>query len=186
MKKILYTTAIAAIALISTAKAQVSIGVNIGTPAPVMVAPGPVWVPAGAPSPYYYFPDINCYYDMGVGQYIYFENNRWLYSRGIPRRYEGYNFRGGRIMPMSRNVFVGRGIPGYRGGGRQVIVNNNYVMRGNNGNHYGQYKNWKGGRGGREDGNWQGGGGRWNGGGHEGRGNGHGGGEGNGHGRWNR
>ncbi|WP_447640888.1 MULTISPECIES: hypothetical protein [Chitinophagaceae] len=153
MKKIIFTAAIATIAIITSAKAQVSIGVNIGTPAPVVVAPAaPVWVPAGAPSPYYYFPDINCYYDMGIGQYIYFENNRWLYSRAIPPRFVGYNFRGARMVPMNHRVFMGRGIPAYRGGGRQAIMHNNYVMQGhgnphwNNGNHFGQGGggHWKG------------------------------------------
>jgi len=148
MKKIIYTMAIASIAMISAAKAQVSIGVGVNIGAPVAVAPapvmaGPAWIPAGAASPYYFFPDINCYYDMGVGQYIYFENNRWLYSRAIPPRFAGYNFRG-HMVPMNHRVFASRGIHTYRGGGRPMIVNhNNYIVRDrgpqhfNNGNHFG-------------------------------------------------
>ncbi len=144
MKKILYTFAIASIAIVTSAKAQVSIGVSIGAPAPVVVAPAaPVWIPSGGASPYYYFPDINCYYDMGVGQYIYMENNAWIYSRAIPPRFARYDFRRARVMPMNQRVFAGRGIPAYgayRGGGRQVVVNN-YGYGGkqhyNNGNHFG-------------------------------------------------
>ncbi|PZP48968.1 MAG: hypothetical protein DI598_08980 [Pseudopedobacter saltans] len=158
---------IAALTMISMAKAQVSIGVSIGTPAPVYAAPAPVWVPAASPaSPYYYFPDINCYYDMGIGQYIYLNNNRWIYSRAVPARFARYDFRRARIMPMTRSAFGYRGIPAYRGGGRQVIVNNNYAYGGgkhfNNDNHFG---NGKG-----NNGHWNNGGGN--------RGNGHGGGRG--------
>lgn len=168
MKKIFYTMAIGAITMISVAKAQVSIGVSIGTPAPVYAAPAPVWVPAANPaSPYYYFPDINCYYDMNIGQYIYLQNNNWIYSRAIPPRYARYDFRRARIMPMTRTAFGYRGIPAYRGGGRQVIVNNNYAYGNHgrqqhfdNGNHFGN---------GKGNGHWDNGN----------RGNGHG----NGHGR---
>ncbi|MFT4204551.1 MAG: hypothetical protein QM610_11655 [Chitinophagaceae bacterium] len=135
MKKVIYTSlAIVCIGIFSAAKAQVHIGISIGTPVPV----APVWVPAGSASPYYYFPDINCYYDMGVGQYVYFENNRWLYSRAVPARFARYDFRRGCAMPVNRSVFMRRGVPAYRDGGRQGFANNNYVMQGRGGRNYGR------------------------------------------------
>lgn len=162
MKKIIYSLAIASIVIVSSAKAQVSIGVSIGAPAPVVVAPAaPVWVPAGGPSPYYYFPDINCYYDMGVGQYIYMENNAWIYSRVIPPRFARYDFRRGRIMPMNRRAFIGRGIPAY-GGYRGGYANNYYRGRGeghwDNGKHFGNGRGNEHWDNGNHNGQWKGGG----------------------------
>lgn len=158
MKKIFYAMAIASLTMVSIARAQVSIGVSIGSPAPLYASPAPMWVPTGAPvNPYYYFPDINCYYDMGIGQYIYFENNAWMYSRVIPRRFAGYDFRGARMVPMSRTAFAYRGIPSYRRG-RQGMPNDNFAYRGGQGgqyrgggNHFGY---------GRENGHWNNGGNR--------------------------
>ncbi|QES90436.1 hypothetical protein [Rhizosphaericola mali] len=124
MKKLMYTLALGlGIFSINTSKAQVSFGISIGSPvymAPQpMMAPAPTWIPGGNPAAYYYFPDINCYFDASINQYIYFNQNRWMYSRGIPPMYSGYNFGRGRMVPMNYNQFRGRGIPMY-GGGRQI------------------------------------------------------------------
>lgn len=125
MNKLMYTLALGlGIFSINTSKAQVSFGISIGSPvymAPQpMMAPAPAWIPGGNPAAYYYFPDINCYFDASINQYIYFNQNRWMYSRGIPPMYSGYNFGRGRMVPMNYNQFRGRGIPMY-GGGRPMV-----------------------------------------------------------------
>ncbi|MEL1241844.1 hypothetical protein [Flavobacterium flavipallidum] len=68
----------------TSANAQVSVNVNIGTP--------PAWGPAGyANIDYYYLPDIECYYDIRHSQFIYFGNGRWIHARQLPVRYRNYD-----------------------------------------------------------------------------------------------
>ena len=72
--------------------AQVSVNVNIGTP--------PAWGPVGyANIDYYYLPDIECYYDIRLSQFIYFGNGRWIHSRYLPVRYRNYDlYRGYKVV----------------------------------------------------------------------------------------
>ena len=119
MKKIILLSSIVitSVFAINKASAQFSVSLNVGVP--VAVAPEPVdpyydYDDAG----YYYYPDINCYYDIGASCYWYWYGNRWLYSRGIPACYRGYDFYRHRTM-LSRRQFYSRGLPfahgGYRG-----------------------------------------------------------------------
>lgn len=64
--------------------AQVSVNVNIGAP--------PAWGPAGYTDVrYYYIPDINTYYDLSTGQYIYINNGGWVRATTLPVVYRNYN-----------------------------------------------------------------------------------------------
>ena len=93
--KILKTLLIA-IALIAfgSAKAQVSVNVNIGNP--------PAWGPAGyAETRYYYLPDIETYYDVHTSEYIYLTNGRWVRTVTVPAPYKTYNFYNGYKVVMT-------------------------------------------------------------------------------------
>lgn len=117
MKKMILALAIVAGSIaINEVDAQVHVSLNIGipvpvrvmAPAPVVVAPAPV---VAVPSPdYYYYPDINCYYDAAQAMYIYPENNVWVTSAVVPAFYGGYDFRRGRRVAMNAVQFRNRGI----------------------------------------------------------------------------
>lgn len=72
----------------TNSQAQVNVNVNIGTP--------PVWGPAGYSNiEFYYLPDIECYYDIRLSQFIYFNNGRWIHSRYLPKPYRNYDLYNG-------------------------------------------------------------------------------------------
>lgn len=75
-------------------QAQVSVNVNIGTP--------PSWGPAGYTDVrYYYLPDIETYYDINEGQYIYFNNGQWVRTVTVPVAYRTYDFYNGYKVVMT-------------------------------------------------------------------------------------
>lgn len=89
-------TLLIAIAFIAfgSAKAQVSVNVNIGTP--------PAWGPAGySEVEYYYLPDIETYYDVHTSEYIYLTNGRWVRTVTVPAPYRTYNFYNGYKVVMT-------------------------------------------------------------------------------------
>jgi hypothetical protein len=60
-----------ALFLSTTANAQVSVNINIGSP--------PLWGPAGYNEvQYYYIPDIESYYDVPSAMFIYYEGGVWV------------------------------------------------------------------------------------------------------------
>lgn len=72
----------------SLMQAQVSVNVNIGTP--------PAWGPVGYSNvKYYYLPDVQAYYDIPAGQFIYVKNGKWFRSRNLPGNYKNYNLYNG-------------------------------------------------------------------------------------------
>jgi hypothetical protein len=69
-------------------QAQVTVNVNVGSP--------PNWGPAGYTDVrYYYLPDIDTYYDISTGQYIYITNGNWIRATALPPAYRGYNLYNG-------------------------------------------------------------------------------------------
>jgi hypothetical protein len=73
---------------ISSAKAQISVSVNIGSP--------PAWGPAGyAQVEYYYLPDIQAYYDIRASMFIYFGGGKWIRSRYLPAQHRNYDLYSG-------------------------------------------------------------------------------------------
>ncbi|MFT4202731.1 MAG: hypothetical protein QM610_02350 [Chitinophagaceae bacterium] len=109
MKKIFLSLSIAAISMTGykSANAQVSVQLNIGGILSAAISSAPVVADAGN---YYYYDDINCYYDVANSQYIYPENGAWYYSNTVPVIYRNYNFRNARHIAMDRRAFQGRGI----------------------------------------------------------------------------
>lgn len=78
----------------SSMQSQVSVNVNIGRP--------PAWGPVGYSNVgYYYLPDIEAYYDIRNGQFIYFGGGNWVRSRTLPSQYRNYDLYGGYKVVLS-------------------------------------------------------------------------------------
>jgi hypothetical protein len=76
----------------SNAIAQVSVNVNFGTP--------PVWAPADrVETQYYYLPEV--YYDVPAERFIYINNGSWVRAERLPKRYNGYNLNGGKVIYLT-------------------------------------------------------------------------------------
>ena len=68
-----------------TANAQVSIRININHQ--------PAWGPSGYDrADFYYFPDLNIYYDVNSSMFYYLSGSRWASNRYLPSRYSRYDF----------------------------------------------------------------------------------------------
>ncbi len=77
------------------AKAQLSLSINIGRQ--------PAWGPTGYNHvDYYYLPDIESYYDVSTGQYIYQDGGRWIFASSLPPRYRGYDLYSGYKVVVNR------------------------------------------------------------------------------------
>jgi hypothetical protein len=129
----------------SSAKAQVSVNVNIGTPTVnVNVGTPPVWGPVGNDNvEYYYLPDIEVYYDIRASQYIYFGNGHWIRVGKLPKHCRNYDlYHGYKVVltdyhghsPYTHfHSHKKKYYKGYKGKPQKC--------RGNNGNHYGNSNN---------------------------------------------
>lgn len=164
MKKVFSMIAVAAASFIIANKSQAQIGISINIGGPVMQAPMPMpmsnMYPPMPQNGYYFYPEINCYFDPVASLYYLFSNNCWTPYSQLPPRFAGYNFNAGRRIFYSRQQFGGfmrRGnIPGgpnmaYNGGGRGQMRSrggfNNNRMQGYNMNQ-GQFQGNSGRRGG--------------------------------------
>ncbi len=66
----------------------------------------PDWAPAYESGVrYYYLPDIETYYDVTSGNFVYFDRGEWLYSRQLPTVYSGYDLYGGHSVVLDRRVY---------------------------------------------------------------------------------
>jgi len=77
---------IATVLVLTASQAQVNfqIHANIGTQ--------PVWGPVGYDQvQYYYFPDIEVYYNVPLHRFYYNEGNRWVGRTRLPARYREYD-----------------------------------------------------------------------------------------------
>ncbi|MVN21964.1 hypothetical protein [Mucilaginibacter arboris] len=120
MKKVILRTILGTALVFSLhagAQAQLSLSINIGRQ--------PAWGPTGYNHvDYYYLPDIESYYDVSTGQYIYQDGGRWIFANSLPPRYRGYDLYSG------YKVVVNRPKP-YLNFSRDRVT-------------YGRYKNWSG------------------------------------------
>ncbi|MCK7557303.1 hypothetical protein MKQ70_20765 [Chitinophaga sedimenti] len=85
MKKMIYfAMMLLGLAFVKPANAQVRININIGSQ--------PLWGPAGYDyAGYYYFPDIEAYYDVPARQYIYRDGRNWVRKNSLPGRYANFD-----------------------------------------------------------------------------------------------
>lgn len=89
MKKIFLFILLGAIGLVPLrSAAQVSVNVNIGSQ--------PLWGPVGYDRvDYYYLPEIESYYHVPKKQFVYLNNNNWVFTNSLPSRYSGYDLYNG-------------------------------------------------------------------------------------------
>lgn len=145
MKKIItgMLLAIATLATVHTAKAQVAVNINLGVQ--------PEWGPSGYDyASYYYLPDIETYYYVPKKQFVYFSGNRWVFSNALPPIHANYNlYSGYKVVFKTHDAYKNFNnhkikYVRYRNyNNKQVIIKN----KKDNGNHYGQYKNKGNGKG---------------------------------------
>jgi hypothetical protein len=84
MKKILLISAILLSAFCYKTEAQVRVNVNIGLQ--------PVWGPVGYDYvDYYYLPDMDVYYDVPRGLFVFYDHGRWNFAASLPGRYGRYD-----------------------------------------------------------------------------------------------
>jgi len=104
--------------LSTSAKAQVSVTVNVGSP--------PLWGPAGYNEvQYYYIPDVEAYYDVHTSMFIYYSGGNWIHRTYLPKRYRGYDLYNGYKVVLvdyhgnspyhNHNVYKNKYKKGYRG-----------------------------------------------------------------------
>lgn len=69
----------------NTASAQtINISINLGSQ--------PAWGPTGYDyAGFYYFPEINCYYDVNMGTFYYVDRGYWVSARYLPSAYRNYD-----------------------------------------------------------------------------------------------
>lgn len=78
----------------SSSNAQISVNFNVGSQ--------PLWGPVGYDQAnYYYMPDIDTYYSVPTRQYVYLQNDKWLFSNALPSHYSGYNLYNGYKVVMN-------------------------------------------------------------------------------------
>jgi len=101
-KKILPIAIILSVLLISTAEAQVRVNLNVN------VGPRPAWgLPGNYTGDFYYFPEIDVYYNIPQRRFIYLDRGNWIYVNELPRAYRGFDlYRGNKIVINDPNPFV--------------------------------------------------------------------------------
>ncbi|EOR96144.1 hypothetical protein ADIARSV_0657 [Arcticibacter svalbardensis MN12-7] len=98
-------------------EAQINLNINLSSQ--------PEWGPTGYNHvDYYYLPDMDVYYYVPSRQYIYQENNDWVWRNSLPARYRGHD------MYNSYKVVMNTKRP--------------YLNHGNHINKYSSFKNKKG------------------------------------------
>lgn len=84
----------------SRSEAQISINISIGDQ--------PDWAPVGYDhTQYYYFPDMDMYYDVAVHQFVYLQNRHWVHSAVLPVAYRRYDlYKVHKVMINERNAYI--------------------------------------------------------------------------------
>lgn len=113
----------------STVEAQnINISVNIGRQ--------PAWGPVGYDyAGYYYFPDIDCYYDVNMELFHYMDRGRWISARYLPYAYRHYDlYTLYKVVLNSRDPWRHhhihhRDYARYRGHRNQFVIRDSRDMR---------------------------------------------------------
>ncbi len=67
----------------------------------------PAWAPDYyVGTRYYYFPDIETYYDLGTRNFVYLNNGRWLFVPTLPPIYAAFNLNNAFIVIVNRSVYT--------------------------------------------------------------------------------
>ena len=131
MKKVIIALAIlmGVTSYYGTTQAQsVNISINIGRQ--------PAWGPIGYDyAGYYYFPDIDCYYDVNIGMFYYMDRGRWISARYLPYAYRSYDlYRIHKVVINTRDPWRYhnnhyRDYARYRGHRGQVVIRDSRDLR---------------------------------------------------------
>lgn len=123
MKKIILGLLLVTGFLIENADAQFRVGVSIN------IGDQPDWGPRGYDyAEYYYFPDIDMYYDIPHRQFIYFDNGVWEFSDGLPFYYRDFDlYHSYKVVineprPYLRDDFYKRQYYQFRGYHNQQVI----------------------------------------------------------------
>ncbi len=85
-KAFLLAAFIAALFVADSVKAQVRVNFDVN------IRRQPVWGPTGYDHvEYYYFPDIECYYNVERHRFIYYDYGQWRFVSQLPDRYANYD-----------------------------------------------------------------------------------------------
>ncbi len=117
---------------------------NTPPPAQVIYTP-PVWAPPydnAQQVRYYYLPDMQCYYDVYMQQYVYNDGFQWIHSGYAPAAYSGYDMNTGYVVVLSAGVtnpWVNHTnyVTNYPRGYYNSPAYSNGQINGGNGNSYG-------------------------------------------------
>ena len=110
----------------------------------------PNWGPVGYDYvEYYYIPAIESYYSVPTHQFIYLDNNNWIFSPTLPPAYKNYNLYDGNVVVMNENKPYTKLLEHrvkYRGYTPKLPIirdskDEKYNGRKDNGKHKGWYKN---------------------------------------------
>ncbi len=153
MKKIILGFILVSGFMLQKADAQVRVGVNIN------IGDQPEWGPRGYDyAQYYYFPDIDVYYDVPRRQFIYFDGRDWEFAYSLPSYYRDFDlYRSYKVVineprPYLRNDEFTERYYQYRGYHNQEVIRerreenyehnyNRYPQnRYDRDNHYGDYR----------------------------------------------
>lgn len=130
--------------------AQIKVKINIGSQ--------PVWGPIGYNyARFYYLPDLDMYYDVNRREYVYNENNRWIYINHLPDRYRNYDlFKGYKVVfkedkPYENHLVHLKKYKGFKNNHKQQAIiysrdKKYHIIKGhpgNNGNNGNKGKNKK-------------------------------------------
>lgn len=118
MKKLLFASLLGLLSFGSLqSQAQINVNINLSSQ--------PEWGPTGYNHvDYYYLPDMDVYYYVPSKQYIYQENNNWVWRNSLPAKYRGHD------MYNSYKVVMNTKTP--------------YLNHGNHVKQYSSFKNKKG------------------------------------------
>lgn len=146
MKKLIFmfTMAVAiAATTVQSARAQVSVNCNIGNQ--------PMWGPTGYDyAGYYYMPDIDAYYCVDDGQFVYQDNGDWIYGNSLPYQYRNYDlYNGYKVVingsrPWLRNNYYRRQYWGYRGRRNQPFIRDSRDYRYFQNSNHPYHNQWRG------------------------------------------
>lgn len=74
------------VVLHSTVEAQVKVNINVQ----------PTWGPVGYDHvDYYYLPDIESYYSVPQKEFVYMNNNNWVFTKRLPAKFSKYDLYNG-------------------------------------------------------------------------------------------
>ena len=114
----------------ASTNAQINVNINL--------AKQPAWGPQGYDHvDYYYLPDVDAYYSVPQKQFIYSDNNHWVFANTLPPRFGSYNlFSGYKVVineprPYLRHDVYRIKYANYKGwkGPRQLIIRESHDNR---------------------------------------------------------